>query len=372
MPLKCAKVDAMKTLYLSLMAVAMTAQTHPNIAWQVSVPNAGSLVWDQSAYEYVAAGSQGIAAISAASHHVVAAQMIGQSTAELAYDTPTGNVWSVGLSAATGLPTVSWVNGAAVIAGSAPVTAYSIPTTATGPQSISLDIPDRRAWLVSGGWIWEMNMNTGTILLSFASPDGHPIQNATYVAGYQGGASVVFDTAFPYPVDGTCCAASYSAYNVSSGIFVAVAPGYTQQPILQPVWNNYLGELFLPFSDYAPALSNFDGVIVWEPFSLGSFSYLASDAYSVDLAVKQGMTSFQFDPPTQLLAEVQPLPVFSGDGGPYITQVLIYYALSASTLGPGEFPGVGVPNGVNCSIASAPSLVFVSDPTDGLVYAVNY
>jgi hypothetical protein len=168
-------------LLLAASGLAAIDPVNPQIAFTVSIPNAGPMIFD-GAYLWVAS-SYLVTAIDPATGAIVASQLI-LGAQFMAYDAPTGTLWLEGGSQSAQL---NKVNAQQIIAsnGNAPVN--SIAFSSGLPTGLALDssASGRNVWAVAGGVATIIRMGTLEVVNTISTPDGFPIAqiNAAHTIG---------------------------------------------------------------------------------------------------------------------------------------------------------------------------------------------
>src|ERR1035438_8525346 len=157
------------TLLLAFAPASASAAITPQIQWSASIPGATFLYYDAlDGVVWASVPSQeAMVAISPTTHQVVASQPVGMQAAECDVDVAFNNLWCVGsLSGESNYITAfnmqrSVQNGF----GNGTPTVYSgwLPTSGA-PFSISVDAPDRVAFIVSGGGLYKWSIRQPGIL----------------------------------------------------------------------------------------------------------------------------------------------------------------------------------------------------------------
>jgi len=156
---------------LLLPAGCAPAAVNPHVAYTVSIPYAGPMVFDGT-YMWVASFDL-ITAVNPATGAIVASQSI-LGTQFIAYDAPTGTLWLEGGSQNV---QINKVNAQQVIAnpGGAPVD--SIAFGGSLPTGLALDSSPsgRNVWAAAGAVLTIVDMGTLKVINAISTPDGFAI-----------------------------------------------------------------------------------------------------------------------------------------------------------------------------------------------------
>jgi hypothetical protein len=168
--------------FLPLLSVSAIAAINPQVAFTVSIPNAGPMAFDGT-YLWVAS-SDLVSAIDPATGVVVASQSI-LGTQFIAYDAPTGTLWLEGGSQSAQL---NKVNAQQIIANNGMAPVNSIAFSFGLPTGLALDssASGRHVWAVAGGVVTIIQMETLMVINTISAPDGYPITQIDAAPGLDG------------------------------------------------------------------------------------------------------------------------------------------------------------------------------------------
>lgn len=157
-------------LFLTASALA-AIDPNPQIAFTISIPNAGPLVFDGT-YLWVAS-SDLVTAIDPAMGAVVVSQSI-LGTKFMAYDAPTGTLWLEGGSQNAQLNKVSAQQ---IIATNGNAAVKSIAFSSSLSTGLALDssASGRNVWAVADGVATIIAMETLEVVSTISAPGGYPI-----------------------------------------------------------------------------------------------------------------------------------------------------------------------------------------------------
>src|ERR1035438_2975443 len=233
------------TLLLAFAPASASAAITPQIQWSASVPGATFLYYDAvDGVIWAAIPAQDeLVAISPASHQVVATQPVGMQVGDCDVDVAFNNLWCIG--AYEGSNVIAGFNMAISLEngfGNGSPTTYSgfLPKSGA-PYSISVDAPDRVAFIASGGGLYKWSIRQPGILGTITPPDGYAVQNVLYSSFY-----CESDTALVLTTLGT----NSSGYVVADWWFADLNAHSTCSTAWVPInYQTFTGEnnLFQPF-----------------------------------------------------------------------------------------------------------------------------
>jgi hypothetical protein len=325
-------------------------------------------------------------AISPTTHQVVASQPVGMQAAECDVDVAFNNLWCVGsLSGESNYITAfnmqrSLANGF----GNGTPTVYSgwLPTSGA-PFSISVDAPDRVAFIASGGGLYKWSIRQPGILGTITPPDGYAVQNVLYSPFF-----CESDTALVLTTLGT----NSSGYVVADWWFANLNAHSTCSTAWVPIsYQTFTGEnnLFQPFpvlkAQYQPKYTEFifsDSTVA--PLGTGASWLLLPNfggvgeawvQYNVDAndnAANQApwyVSGQALDKAHAIYVAV--VPTYLGTR-PGTTQVLFSSTVPGYWPYPKNIvPGITVANAVFATVDGTHRIAYTSG-TDGLITAISY
>jgi hypothetical protein len=153
---------------LLLLATSTLAAVNPRIAFTVSIPDAGPMVFDGT-YLWVASSNL-ITAVDPATGAVVVSQTI-LGTQFMAYDAPNGTLWLEGGLANAQL---NKVNAQAIIASNGNAAVDSIAFSTRSPTAMAIDssASARNVWAAADGTITIIKMDSLAVIDTISTPDG--------------------------------------------------------------------------------------------------------------------------------------------------------------------------------------------------------
>jgi len=381
--LKLNRAPAAIAAFLVIPSLPCVAALNPRIAWQVSVPRAGALLYDApDAVLWVAIPEKGyLGAVDPATQAVLFANQIAETQIEdMAFDSVEGNIWMVGLSGQEAQVCVISAALSLQSQGNGFSDCYAgIP--AGGPYSISADVSARMVWVVSGGQLTGFSMHSKAVVTGpLAAPDGYPIYAAVYMKGSSTGPSVLLTTSHVNPGNGEYLGNVWTYFTPQNLTqpdtwFEYQSPSAPLSPVvsLKPIWDGYQGLAWLASAWLGAQVTPYPGIAEMAFDGSSSVSEAIFDDYSsifLSSGGEAGYSGWALDAQAQVFGAVQQVyqELSAGNFQQVAAQFLVWRAA--------DFPP---PDGVTAGVSIAHAVyaasgggMFYTSGTDGVIHAITF